>query len=247
VAALLIAWGLLTSIKLPFSDPVTQVEPGKSYSWFPVVGLVLGSLLVGVDWGLGQLLPALPAAALLVVIWIAFTGMLHLDGLMDCCDALLPPRTAERRLDILKDVHAGAFGVVGVMMLLILKVSLVAVLPYPWRWPILLNAPILGRWAMVWLAVRYEPARQEGMGHFFRQGLGLAQLGWATLWAGLVAGLSFGGGGFGLLGLAWLAAIGIARWTLRRIPGLTGDVYGAACELVEVVILLAGLIVLRGP
>jgi adenosylcobinamide-GDP ribazoletransferase len=85
------------------------------------------------------------------------------------------------------------------------------------------------------------------MGHFFRQGLGLAQLGWATLWAGLVAGLSFGGGGFGLLGLAWLAAIGIARWTLRRIPGLTGDVYGAACELVEVVILLAGLIVLRGP
>jgi adenosylcobinamide-GDP ribazoletransferase len=95
---------------------------------------------------------------------------------------------------------------------------------------------------MVWLAVRYEPARPEGMAYLFRQGVGPPQLGWATLWAGLAAGLAAGWRGPALLGLAWLVTWLLARWTLRRIPGLTGDVYGAGCELVEVVILFAGLI-----
>ena len=217
------------------------MELGKAYSWFPIVGLVLGILLMTVDWGLRQILPSLPGAVLLLIVWVAFTGLLHLDGFIDCCDALLPPRSAERRLAILKDVHAGAFGVVGVVLLLLLKLSLVQALPVAWRWAILLNAPVLGRWAMVWLAVRYQPARQEGMGHLFRQGLGPAQLGWATLWTLVTAVLSLGGWGLGLVGAAWLVTWLFARWTLRRIPGLTGDVYGAGCELIEAAILLCSL------
>jgi adenosylcobinamide-GDP ribazoletransferase len=242
----MMAWGLLTSIKLPFSSWSTEVEPGKAYSWFPIVGLVLGVFLTAVDWGLRQLLPPLPGAVLLLGGWVGFTGLLHLDGFIDCCDALLPPRSAERRLMILKDVHTGAFGVVGVILLLLLKVSLLETLPAIWRWAILLNAPVLGRWAMVWLAVRYEPARQEGLGYLFRQGLGSAQLGWATLGALLVALLSLGWWGLGLMGVAWLATWLFAHWTLRRIPGLTGDVYGAGCELVKTVVLLCSLMLFRG-
>jgi cobalamin synthase len=107
-----LAWRLLTVIPLPFPAEDFTRPAGPAAAYFPLVGLVLGLVLAGADWLLALALPQGVAATLLLVVWVGLTGMLHLDGFMDACDGLLPPRDPDRRLEIMKDSRVGAFGVV---------------------------------------------------------------------------------------------------------------------------------------
>ena len=237
-----LAWRLLTVLPLPFIPEDVERPAGQAAAYYPLVGLILGLLLAGADWLLVRLLPAGLAAALLLAGWAALTGLLHLDGLMDSCDGLLPPREPARRLEIMKDSRVGAFGVIGAALLLLIKFNALAALPAPQRLPFLAASPTLARWAITWAMVRYPLARTQGVSVFFSSGLGWGQAMLATIIAALAA-LSFSGGwGLLLLGLAWLAATLIARLAMARIAGLTGDVYGAICEVTEVVLLSAGVI-----
>src|SRR5262245_25304904 len=145
-----LAWRLLTAIPLPFIPEDPERSPGRSVGYYPLVGLILGLILAYLDRLLGWLLPPGLAAALLLVIWVGLTGMLHLDGFMDACDGLLSPREPARRLEIMKDSRVGAFAVVGAVLLLLLKFNALVALPPEARWPILLTAPTLARWAMTW-------------------------------------------------------------------------------------------------
>ena len=216
---------------------------GRATAWYPAVGLVLGAILAGLDWGLRWLWPDGVAAALLLVAWVALTGALHLDGFVDCCDALLAPVSPERRLEILRDVHAGAFGIVGVALLLLTKYAALATLPEGIRLPALLLVPTLGRWGMTGAVLLYSYARSgPGLGRKARSGAGHWQLAVATITALLVSALAW------WLGLGWVALLLLvfaaitvfltAQWIKSRIGGLTGDAYGAICELGEVVGLL---------
>lgn len=235
--SLLVALHFLTRLPLPQRDTSLE-EVGRSAWAFPAVGALIGLLLAGSDWLLGWLFPPTLRAALVLALWVALTGALHLDGFVDCCDALLAARPPEVRLEILRDTHVGAFGVVGAVVLLLVKYTALSTCLGAGTWPALLLAPTLGRWAMVYAVARYPAARPTGMGRTVREFVGGRTLLGATLLAlpvlaarplaGLVA-----------FGLAWLFTVLFARWVLRRIPGLTGDVYGALCEAVEVVVLLA--------
>jgi adenosylcobinamide-GDP ribazoletransferase len=98
-----LAWRLLTIIPLPLVSMETGRPAGRSAGYYPLVGLILGLLLAYLDRFSAWLLPPGLASALLLVIWVALTGMLHLDGFMDACDGLLPPREPARRLEIMKD------------------------------------------------------------------------------------------------------------------------------------------------
>ena len=89
---------------------------GKMLLCLPFVGLEIGLLW----WGAGILSrflsPLLGAAVLAFFPWIA-TGALHLDGFLDVVDAVRSCRNLERRREILKDSHVGAFAVIGCMLL----------------------------------------------------------------------------------------------------------------------------------
>jgi adenosylcobinamide-GDP ribazoletransferase len=211
--------------------------------WFPLVGLILGAVLAGLDFLFALVLPPLPATALLLVAWVAITGGLHLDGFIDCCDGLLTAKPPEQRLEIMKDSRVGAFGVIGAVCLLLLKFSALTALAPDDRWRWLLLVPVLGRWTMVWAAWRYPLARPGGFAAWFRQGLGWPHVlvaGTVTL---AVASLLEQLAGLAVFAGVWLFALVFALWVQRRIPGLTGDVYGALNELAEVVGLLWVIIV----
>jgi adenosylcobinamide-GDP ribazoletransferase len=199
---------------------------------------MLGAVLAGAQLGLSRLFPPALTAALLVGLWAGLTGLLHLDGFMDSCDGLLPPVSRERRLEIMKDSRAGAFGVIGLVLLLLVKYSAVLALVEARPATALLIIPSLARWAMVWQMARYPLARAKGLALFFGRGLGPPQLLLALAVAGGATLLGFGWPGLGLLALTWLVATGLARLALARLGGLTGDIYGATCELVEVLLLL---------
>ncbi len=236
---LALAWRLLTILPLPFVPDDPHSAPGRAAGYYPLVGLILGAGLAAAAWGLYLFLPSNVAAGLVLAVWVGLTGMLHLDGFMDSCDGLLPPRERARRLEIMKDSRVGAFGVVGVILLLLVKFNALAALSADSLFPVLVLAPVLGRWAMAWAVGRYPSARQEGLSVLFRTELGWPQLLLASIITVVVAALLLGWSGLALIGVAWVATVLPARLAMRRIGGLTGDVYGAIGEVVEAAVLVA--------
>ncbi|RLC71332.1 MAG: adenosylcobinamide-GDP ribazoletransferase [Chloroflexi bacterium] len=234
----LIALQFLTRIPVPFRRQVAPAEIGHSMSFFPLVGALIGLLLIGAHWPLNWLFPPLLASALTLAWWIALSGGLHWDGFIDCCDGLIVATSPEKRLRILRDTRIGTYGAVGAAMLLLIKFLALDALPGDWRWGALLLSPTLGRWAMVYATSRFPCARREGMGRVFKDHAGWRELLLATVTALLVALLAHWWKGPLAVAMVLLSVHLVVAWTLTRIPGLTGDVYGALCEISEVVVLL---------
>ncbi|MBI5034196.1 MAG: adenosylcobinamide-GDP ribazoletransferase [Chloroflexi bacterium] len=207
----------------------------RAFAFYPLVGLFIGVLLAAAHFVFRLALPDLVAGVLTVALWAILTGGLHLDGFTDACDALFAATTRERRLEILRDVHLGSFGAVGLILLLVLKVASVANATS--LAPILL-APILGRWAMTF-AVVYPPARNEGMAVLFRQGLTRREIFASTLFTAVACAM-LSWFGVGTLVVAVVITAIIANIAMNRLGGLTGDIYGMICECVEVGVLVVG-------
>src|SRR5688572_14319385 len=98
---------------LAFLTPVGRATPPSpdALTWFPVVGAGIGAVLGGLWWATDQLWPPLVAAALVLAADLALTGLLHIDGLVDTADGLLPHLERERRLEVMAAPDAGAFGI----------------------------------------------------------------------------------------------------------------------------------------
>ncbi len=230
----------LSALALLTITPVPAHEtnaPGKSLAYFPLIGAILGVILALAFHFLSAIREASPlaASALTLTLWAILTGALHLEAVADAGDGFASTVSREKRLEIMRDPRVGAFGVVAVALVLLLKFSALASLR---DYFFLVLAPILGRWAMV-LAAAFPLARADGMAARFREGFGRREIFIGTLIAALATG-AFGWRGIGAWGAAMLVALALARIALNRLGGLTGDVYGAIGELVEVTVLLWG-------
>lgn len=230
-----VALGMLTTLPFPAPADWKPGESGRAAAWFPLVGLGIGGL-TWLGWTLVlRLFPAPVAGVLTLGIWVALSGGLHLDGLADCCDGLFASATPARRLEIMKDPRLGAFGVTGLVVVLILKAAALATLPGPQGMGIILAAA-LGRWCIL-PAGLLPPAHPAGLGADFVAGLQRRSL----LWAGilpLACALLLGFRGM-LATLAGLVVTGlILAFAKSKIGGVTGDVFGCIVEIVEVVVLL---------
>ncbi len=209
----------------------------RAYSFFPLVGAALGAVLVFSFLVSRLFFPPPVTAALLVALWALLTGALHLDGVSDACDALFAPTTRERRLEILRDVHIGAFGATGLFVILLLKFAALNEI----NLAAIFLAPVLARWAMVYAAA-YPLARREGMAALFAKALSRREITLATIVA-FACTIPFGWFGVSAWIAAMLVATLLSRFAMTRLGGLTGDVYGMICEVVEVSVLLVGALV----
>lgn len=212
---------------------------GRSLAYFPLVGACLGLALAVVDVATQPVLSQPVRSAVLLGLLAAMTGALHLDGLVDSFDGLFGGHDPQRRLEIMRDSAIGSFGAVaGILVLLVQYVCLVELAGWM-RLGGLLAMAALGRWAMVYATVGFPYARPEGLGVAFKGGAGRQQLVAATLFAAVVLIAALGPGGVALLGVAWIGAWLMALYCLTRVPGLTGDLYGAINELAAALVLLA--------
>ena len=239
LTAPLVALQFLTVLPPVVRRAPTVADLGTADAFFPAVGLLLGLGLAGADLALSGLVASTVRDVLLVALLAGATGALHLDGFVDTFDGLFAPGDPARRLEIMRDPRAGSFGVAALTLVLLLKWSAMSVLVPPLRLPGLLLAPTLARYAMVVTAAAFPYARPEGLGagyHRAARGLPLVVAG-AT--AATASTLLFGVAGLALMAVATGLALTIGWWALRRIGGVTGDVYGAVCELTEAVMLLA--------
>lgn len=244
--SLRLAIGFMTILPVAPRDTPTQLASARAY--FPMVGLMLGGILVGLDLLLRPILPVLLLSVVLIAALIALTRALHLDGFMDSCDALLGGFTRERRLEIFKDPHVGAFAVVGVVVLLLLKVTALAGIIGPSRSLVLALFPCLARWGVQLSMDLFPYVRSQGLGTAFQSGRRAWQLALGLVTA-LVAGVLLAGPmGVVLMALASAVAWGLGRWASGLLGGVTGDIYGAINEVAEVaVLIMAVILVAKSP
>ncbi len=231
-----IAFGLMTTLPFRLPDDWSAGDSGRAAVWYPLVGLVVGAL-TWLAWRSASLVfPPLVTGIIALAVWVALTGGLHLDGLADCCDGLFASAAPERRLEIMKDPHVGAFGVIGLILVLLLKAAALASLTSVASFAILLAAS-LARWCIL-PAGLFPPARSSGMGVDFASGFRRAFLLWGAI-IPLAVAILLGWRGV-LSALAGISAAALILWFAKsRIGGVTGDVFGMSVEVVELVVLLA--------
>ncbi len=242
----LAAFKFLTIIPVPLRREETPGEVGRSMVYFPVVGLIIGLLLAGSNWLFSLLLPSAVANGLLIVSLVVITGALHLDGFVDTCDGIAGHKSVEDRWQIMRDSHAGAFGVVGVVLLLLVKYLSLNSLPESLLVFALVLMPVVSRWAMVYAVFAYPYAIPEGLGKVFKQTISWQRFTVATVITVIIAiGLAWLAdiASFYLAGLAimlgtWVIIVIMANYLKRKFSGLTGDSYGAINEVAEVIVLI---------
>ncbi|NMG07916.1 adenosylcobinamide-GDP ribazoletransferase [Brasilonema sp. UFV-L1] len=209
----------------------------------PQVGLIIGGILGLFDTGMISLgVPTLTRSVLVVCLWIAMTGGLHLDGAMDTADGLAVG-DPKRRLEVMADSATGAFGAMVAIVLVLMKTAALTDLGKN-RWLILMAACGWGRWGQQVAIFRYPYLKATGKGAFHKQAI----CSYEDLLPGLLLmiGLSTLQVVFDkqrlLTALATiLAGSAIATltgaWFHYKLGGHTGDTYGAVVEWTEALFL----------
>lgn len=238
-----LAAGFLTILPVLPPAEVAPATLAVSFGWFPLVGFALGATLAAENLLLTALFGSALAAVLLVLTLAVLTGAIHLDALADTADALGAGRDRRRALGIMRDSRIGSFGTVAVFFFLASEIVALATMGAARRAAALWLAPGLARWAMVAVGWRIDYLRAEGAGTNLVAPGGDRNLALASAIAalGVLPVLSWRA----LLAYAVAAALAaVLRTACRRwLGGVTGDLLGAAGELVELAVLLAMAII----
>ena len=240
-----IALQFLSSLPVRLSGMPEPAQLGRSLLCYPLVGLLFGGLL----WGLDAMLlgtPLLLHGALLLTAWVLLSGGLHLDGLADSADAWLGGfGDRERTLLIMKDPRSGPIAVITLVLVLLLKFAALLALIEQRQTLALILVPVLGRGALLGLFLTTPYVRAGGLGQALADHLP-RHAGWQVLLACAVGCvLVTGWTGVASLLIALAVFIGLRQMMLRRLGGCTGDTAGALLELLEMGVLVGLVLILN--
>ena len=231
---LIVAIQFLTRLPTP-RVTVSSDEFAASMRWFPAVGLIVGALVAGAGWAGARIDPWTGALAALLL-WVAVTGALHLDGLGDIADASgAAHKDRERLIAVLGDPHVGSFAVVAIALQLMTKLVLLHALLDRQAFVAIALIPFAARIGpLVWS--RALPDLHAGLGSRFRNAVRPVDF---AIWTVL------------LLAAAWASPSLLAAtlvfpfwgwWLSRKIGGISGDGHGAGIEIGESLLLAAALL-----
>ena len=231
-----------TRLPLPRWIGVVAADLRCAITYFPLCGALVGGFSALAWWLASLVFPPAVAAGVALVAGVVFTGALHEDGWADVCDGFGGGHTKDRILEIMKDSHVGAYGVLGLVLLLGLRWQVLAALPGALVPAALVAGHALSRGMAATLMATLDYARREGPSK--ARALVVRLGGWRLLCviATALVPLAL------LPWRAWWAAaalvvvrLALARWFRSRIGGYTGDCLGAAQQLGEVVFYLVVL------
>jgi adenosylcobinamide-GDP ribazoletransferase len=251
LAALREALGLFTILPVRATPEIGRREAARAVLWLPAVGALLAvpaaGVLLAVEAGGHSAPRRLLAAVLAIGVLALLTGGLHLDGLADTADGLGSRRPRDEALAIMRRSDIGPFGVAALLFTILVQITaLAAVTP---GWPgagAVLLAAVTGRVAVV-LATAAPAARPGGFGALVaaattaraRVAVGAAVLMVAAGTAAEVAGPAAALRAAVAVLAGLLAAELLRRIAVRRLGGMTGDVFGALVEVAAATALLA--------
>lgn len=227
----------LTVVPLPADPSYREDDLPRAMFYFPAAGLLIAAASYGVFMLAESFFPANIAALVLLIAPVLITGGLHVDGFADFCDGFFGGRGKDDILRIMKDSRVGAWGALGVALLMITKFELLKTLPYGAAAYFLALAA--SRWAQVFLSVFLKYAGAGGgIGERVAQRTGRRELLGASVFVMLPA-LWFPVQGLLILALLVPFIAGLGTYFKKKVGGMTGDLYGAAGELTEIFVLLA--------
>lgn len=240
----LLAVSIFTRIPVPASVPYSEARKNESYKYCGLVGLVIGALTALVLSAAHGVWPIEVAVALSMAFSIYITGAFHEDGFADSCDGLGGGFTPERKLEIMKDSRVGAYGLLGMILILLLKYStLISMSQVAMA---LVVAHVLSRSMAVSFIHTHGYVRQSEQSKLkvarspSSQGdlitlLIIALLALLFIPAFKTAAI--------LVVILMLARFWFARWMVRQVGGYTGDLLGAVQQLTELLCYLVLLAV----
>ena len=229
------SWGMFTAIPNPYKKWDSALYP-LMLVCLPVIGLVAGAIWMLAAWlislagGLG-----LVGAAVMTVMPYLLTGFIHLDGLMDCADAILSRRSIEERRKILKDSHVGSFAVISVLILMLLTFSLFSEANLAGKLLCLIFIPTVSRASAALAILVFKPMEGSGYAKMFsndgRKGHVAALCVLLIVFAALPAVI------YGLSGVC-TAAVFIGSFVVllagrKNLGGMSGDIAGASITIGE--------------
>jgi adenosylcobinamide-GDP ribazoletransferase len=254
----LVAIQFLTRLPVPHLTGFQTSWLSESARFFPLVGALVGIIAVGIWWICSLFFPPLVAVGLMMSASLLLTGAFHEDGLADVCDGFGGGRMRDAVLAIMKDSRVGAYGAIGVVMMLGLKWSVLVSLPYAAFPIIVIGAHMVSRWCAISLIWRLPYVRAEAEAKSKPLADSLSGADW--LMSGVLGALILlpvllliDPAARSRLALALLAALTLSGITTAlaagyfksRIGGYTGDCLGATQQLAELNFLLAALGVLE--
>ncbi len=253
-----VAVQFLTRLPMPPMPGYRAEWLSSSVRYFPLVGVLVGIINVGVWWLAGRWLPTAVSVGVMLAASLLVTGAFHEDGFADSCDGFGGGTTAARVLEIMKDSRLGAYGAIGIVIMLGLKWSTLVALPAP-DFPLtVVSAHMVSRWCAAGLMWRLPYVRFEGdaKSRLFAGGqsaaawlssgaIGAAAIACLTMLPRFSAGISVMQALSAAALVAAVTAAAAAVYCRRRIGGYTGDCLGAVQQLSELGFLLTGLAVLN--
>ncbi|MBQ8655368.1 MAG: adenosylcobinamide-GDP ribazoletransferase [Clostridia bacterium] len=236
IRSFVIAFSTYSRIPMP---QVKWSDENRRYAmcFFPLIGAVIGLMLWGWLWlcdklGMGALLRGAVGALLPLLA----TGGIHMDGFMDTSDALAAWQSRERRLEILKDSHVGAFAVMGCAGYLLLAAGLLGEAAAA-DGPLLLCAFMISRAMSAWALAAFRSARPKGMLDAFAQAAHKRMVAVSCIVYAAVCGLvwAFFGGWLALVCplTAVLCLVYYRHMAYRHFGGVTGDLAGWFVQITE--------------
>ena len=264
---ILLAFQFLTIIPVKEMKDVSEKEIGGASIFFPLTGFVQGVLFV-VSAGLFlKIFPPELANGLLILVIVATSGGLHLDGLADTFDAIALRGDREKKLLVMKDSTIGPVGVIAIVLALLLKFlalnSLFHYSLFTFYYSLFLM-PVFSRWVMVTAIFHGKSARQDGIGKIFIENTKLKELVIATLlvigcW--LLVTIFFlsslftiypglaqrSGAGYSLflvsIPVLYIFSLVSVWFCNKKFGGMTGDTFGAVSEISEILFLIISVII----
>ncbi len=231
--------GLLTRLPVRI-DPARAASRGSAAAWaWPLVGVVVGLIGAGTGGlalGLGAAAPI--AAALAIAAQVAVTGALHEDGLADTADGFWGGWDKARRLAIMKDSHIGAYGVLALLLVTLIRWSaLTSLFQADAVWAALIVSGVLSRAPMAAVMAALPNARGSGLSQAVGRPSRMVAANGAALAVALAV-LLWGLGALGPVIAAALVTLGAISLARARIGGQTGDVLGATQQVAEATVLI---------
>lgn len=241
---LIFAHTFYTRLPMPSIRQYTKEEMADSAKYLPVVGITIGFIAAATYWLAIQLLPVSISAIISIIATIIATGAFHEDGFADVCDAFGGGWDKQRILDIMKDSRMGAYGAIGICMLLLTKYSAVreidrSTIPYA-----LIAAHVISRWAAVWFMYSHSYARTDATSKTSEVAQPMSAVSFITATA-ITAAVMASMPVCIIIAAAIVPVTKIvfARYINKWIGGYTGDTLGATQQLTETVFYISILIV----
>ncbi len=232
----LLSVAIFTRIPIPASVPYSEERKNESYKYCGLVGLLIGSLTALVFYICQLLWPIEVAVVISMSFSIYATGAFHEDGFADTCDGFGGGFTAERKLEIMKDSRIGAYGLLGMVMLILLKyTTLISLAEVPVA---LIVAHVLSRTLSVSFVHTHGYVRQieqsklqiAKSSNSQSDAITLALIALFVVMIALPIKTALI-----LVSLLFIARLWFSRWMVKQVGGYTGDALGAVQQISEVI------------